>query len=231
MTEDETFLDGLTDESTRRSVLKTGALATAGAGLAGLTSGGGAAQQTDDAGEDGGDENWMRGLVSVEQFRPESRFIITSPQLGWNPTINGIQDDVWSDFNTRVIRYMNSNEQVLFWPTTQAQLPSYDQQRGYVIDGEGYTGPDNTLVPEVYRMHAEYAPFGNSGYVGVRFTPVEQDEQSARLENEGFFAEEENQAAPDDFMVSLPYGDENGTESTATGTPSETESGNATGGN
>lgn len=195
MTDDETILDRLTGESTRRSVLKSGALATAGAGLAGATSGSGVAQEGDGEG-DGvvGDQNWRKGIMAVTQFQPTARFIITSPVIEWSPNVEEIQDNLWSEYNTRVVRYLNSNEQVLFWQAQDAQVPEFNQQAGYVVDAEGDTFQEGRPQPEIFRMRAESSPLGASGYVTVNFAPVGEDEENQFFDDEGdVFFEDDNE--------------------------------------
>ncbi len=221
MTDDESLLHELTGESTRRSVLKSGALATAGAGLAGVTSGGATAQD-DDGLADG--QEWDKAIMPVGQFQPNSRFIITSPVLEWSPNVPEIRDNVWSEYNTRAIRYLNTNEQVLFWQAQDAEVPNFNQEAGYVVDAEGDTAPDgNTPQPEVFRMRAQYSPFGDSGYVTVNFTPVGEDEQDDWLDNDDWwYDDEEDQVGIGDDVID--GGNGNATGGNATG-------GNATGGN
>ena len=224
MTDDENLLDRLTGESTRRSVLKSGALATAGASLA---TGGVAAQEGDGAGDGAGDgvgdgQNWMKGILPAAQFRPSARFIITSPVIEWTPNIAEIQDNVWSEYNTRAIRYLNSNEQVLFWQAQDAQVPEFNQQAGYVVDSAGDVGPNNTPQPEIYRMNTEYAPFGTSGYVTVQFSPVREDEEDDWLDNDDWwYADDEEAAGLGDDVINGGNGNttpiENGTNNSTSG--------------
>ena len=181
MNEDENLSDRPDGESTRRSVLKSGALATAAAGLVGASAGGAVAQESD--GTAGAGRNWMRAIMSTAQFRSRSRFIITSPVLDWSPDVAGIQNNVWSQYNTRVIRYLNTNQQGLFFQAQDAQVPEFDQQAGYVVDGEGDTAPNGTPQPEIYRMNARFGPLGTSGYVAIQFRSVSENEEDDWLDN------------------------------------------------
>ncbi|WP_225333197.1 hypothetical protein [Halomicrobium urmianum] len=196
MTDDHDLLDKFTDP-TRRSVLKKGAAATAGLGLTAAGSGSAAAQ---DDGDDDiiDDREWDKAIIPAGQFQPRSRFIITSPVLQWNPRVEEIRDNVWSEYNTRAIRYLNSNEHVLFWQAQDAEVPEFDQEAGYVVDAEGDTFQDDTPQPEVFRMHSEGALFGDSGYVTINFTPVGEDEEDQLFNDEGdvFFEDEPREAEP-----------------------------------
>lgn len=194
MTDDQNLLDRLTDDSTRRSVLKKGALATAGAGLAGISTGGAAAQVEDDGVVD--DQEWDKGIISTGQFQPRGRFIITSPVLRWNPRVEEIRDNVWSEYNTRLIRYLNTNDIVPFWQAHEAEVPDFNEQAGYVVDDEGDTFQDGTVQPEVFRMNADASLFGDSGYLTVQFTPVGEDEEEALFDDEGVFFEDDVDGSP-----------------------------------
>ncbi|MFB6164394.1 MAG: hypothetical protein ABEJ31_04480 [Haloarculaceae archaeon] len=205
MTDDDTSVFGeLFDDETRRSVLKKGAMATAGAGLASSATGSAAAQDNgtdggNDGGVLGGDQTWQKAIMPVSQFQPNSRFVITSPVVRWSPNVAAIRDDVWSDYNTRTIRYLNTNENVLFWQAHEAQVPNYNKDAGYVVDAEGDTGPNNTPQPEVFRMHPEYSPLGDTGFLTVQFTPVGEDEEQTWLENnDWWYAQDDDPVTPDD---------------------------------
>lgn len=191
MTDEENLLQRLTGESTRRSVLKSGALATAGAGLAGASTGGAAAQDDDDVLDN---QEWDKAIIAAAHFQPASRFIITSPVLQWDPNVEEIEDNIWSEYNTRAIRYLNQNEQVFFWQAHEAEIPNFNQEAGYVVDAEGDTFQDGTMQPEIFRMHSEGSIFGDSGYVTVNFTPVGEDEEDAFFDDEGdiFFENDED---------------------------------------
>lgn len=185
------LLNDLTGDSTRRSVLKGGALATAGVGLAGVTTGSGAAQ--DNGVVD--NQEWDKAIIAASHFQPRGRFIITSPVLQWDPNVEEIEDNVWSEYNTRMIRYLNNREQVPYWQAHQAEVPEYNQQAGYVVDAEGDTGPNKTPQPEIFRMHSEGSLFGASGYVTINFTPVSEDEEDDLLDDDDWWYDDDGDAA------------------------------------
>ncbi|WP_226012051.1 hypothetical protein [Halomicrobium salinisoli] len=194
MTDHQNLLDKFADP-TRRSVLKKGAAATAGLGLTAASSGSAAAQDDDEVLED---QEWDKAIMPAGQFQPRSRFIITSPVLQWNPRVEEIRDNVWSEYNTRAIRYLNSNEHVLFWQAEDAEVPNFNQEAGYVVDAEGDTFQDGNPQPEIFRMHSESALFGDSGYMTVNFTPVGEDEEDQYFNDEGdiFFEDEPQEGEP-----------------------------------
>jgi hypothetical protein len=194
MTEDNDLLESFMDGSTRRSVLKTGTLATAGLAL-----GTGTATAQDDDGDVVGNQEWDKAIMPVSQFHPASRFVITSPVIRWQPNVSAIQDNVWSEYNTRTIRYLNTNETSLFWQSHRAEVPEFNDQAGFVVDAEGETGPNDTPQPEVFRMRSEGSFLGDSGYVTVQFTPVGEDEQQDLLDDDWWYADDEDAIGLDDI--------------------------------
>lgn len=212
MTDDDTSIN-----DSRRSVMKKGMVAAGALALGG--SGTVTAQEGEDqtngedeteeggAGEDGADEGdddalteeWDKAIMQTGTFRPAGRFIITSPVISWNPNVADIRDNLWSEYNTRSIRYLGDPTQYSFWQAHDAEVPDFNQERGYVVDAEGATGPDDTVQPEVFRMHTEYSPLGDAGYVTVNFTPVSEDEQEDWLDNDDWWTDD----VDDEDMVGL----------------------------
>ncbi|WP_101296861.1 twin-arginine translocation signal domain-containing protein [Halegenticoccus soli] len=169
-------------ESTRRDVLKTGAAAAAGIGLA--SAGTATAQDGDD---DIIEEQGGKALIFTNQFRPGARFVITSRVLDWVPNVPDVQDSVWSNYNTRNIRYLNTNEIVPFFIAQDAEIPPYKQQFGYVVDDEG-DFRNGTQQPEVYEMNRQWEPFGdNPNLFTVQFSPVNEDEEDDVLEDDDWW--------------------------------------------
>ncbi len=204
---DENTSDRPDGESTRRSVLKRGALATAAAGLAGVTSGGAAAQESD--GTPGDDRNLMSAIISAALYRPNARFFITSPVLDWSPKVPEVQDNVWSDYNTRVLRYLNTDQEAMFYQAHEAQIPQFDQEAGYVVDAEGDTGPNGAPQPEIFRMHPGFGLLGDSRYMAIRFSSVPEEEEDDWLDNDDWWyaGKDEDAVGPDD----VPGSDGNAT--------------------
>ncbi len=180
MTDKNNLLETLTGDSSRRSVLKTGALTTAGLTLTGV---GSAAAQQDDGIVDGESD---KALMFADQFNPNSRFVITSPVIEWNPNVQEVRDADWSEYNTRMIRYLNTGQRAQFFMAEDAEVPEYDQQAGYVVDAEGDTQQGNPQ-PEVFSMEQEWAPFGASRLVTVNFSPVGEDEEDDLLDDEDWW--------------------------------------------
>ncbi|WP_136716316.1 hypothetical protein [Halorientalis salina] len=186
MTEDNDLLESFMDGSTRRSVLKTGTLATAGLAL-----GTGTATAQEDDGDGGGlGEEYDKALMFADQFNPNSKFVISSPVLQWNPNVQEVREAAWSEYNTRMIRYLNTGQRATFFQAEAAEVPEFDQEAGYVVDAEGDTSEQGTPQPEVFDMHQEWAPFGASRLVTVNFTPVGEDEEDALLEQEDWWTQD-----------------------------------------
>lgn len=147
---------------TRRSFLTKGALAAGAAvGLAGCSqlrgqeapANGTATDSptgTDAPGKGGG-----KALMFNTEFRGGAQFRVVSPVIEQRPDVEGVQeDDVFSEYNTRVIEYLNTDEDVTFFPAHDAQV-----QQG-----------------RVYELHDNFTLFSDetndAGIIDVRFTRV-----------------------------------------------------------
>lgn len=192
-------LTDVSNDQSRRSILKKGALSVGALALG--ASGTAAAQNGDDDGgffdddNDGEifDDQYRKALMYVGQARPGKRFVITSPVIDWTPDIGEIQDNIWSNYNTRTMRYLNSDEQHLFWVAHEADIPEYDSSEGYVVDAEGDTGPNDTPQPEVYEMHAEWTPLGgDAAYMTLNFTPADEDTEDDLLDTEDWWLDDDD---------------------------------------
>ncbi len=193
MTENDTILDGIADESSRRSFMKRSAIASGGLAM-GLSATGTVAAQ------DGGDQNGdaMRGLMFNTQFHPRARFEVNSQAIDWAPIETDQQGDnflaepndellfddpeVFANFNTRVVDYQIGRQSwALLFPYEQANVeqgqtyelspafspfgPDDFQQFGIQQgDYDGFYGPDQS-------------PYANQGFnelglVTVEFSPA-----------------------------------------------------------
>ncbi|MFB6179366.1 MAG: hypothetical protein ABEI77_06550 [Halorientalis sp.] len=194
MTDDSPSFESLLDDSTRRSVLKTGSLAAAGLSVIG--SGTAAAQN----GNGGVDQASDKALLFADEFNPNARFVITSPVIRWVPKVEQVRDADWSDYNTRMIRYLNTGQRATFFMAEAAEVPEFDQDAGYVVDAEGDT-TQGTPQPEVFQMNQEYAPFGASRLVTVNFRPVGEDEEDRLLGNEDWWLNGTDDQTPTDTQT------------------------------
>ena len=176
---DTNLLGKLVDEETRRSFLKKGAFATAGASLA---SGSAAAQAEGDDGLGAGDDEddvvdeQFRGVVFQNNFRPDANFVITSPVLDWTPDVPADIGGPLTAFNTRMITYMNTGERVPLFVSQDAENVDYVDDYGYVPDNDQEFAEDEWVQPEVFEMDNQYSAFGQTNrLLTVQVNPLEED--------------------------------------------------------
>lgn len=106
----------MTDDNTphetdsRRTFLKKSAV-TSGALLVGVSSADTVAAQ------DGGGD----ALMFTDEFYAEAQFRVISPVLNEDPSIEGFSE-IWNDYNTWMIEYLNTNEEVYLFPTEDAEI-------------------------------------------------------------------------------------------------------------
>ena len=177
MTRDNDTIDRLLGGETRRSFIKKSAVATVGASA--LGSGVGAAQ-------DGGDgeltEGW-KALISGDNFHPQGRFTFVSGVVEWTPTYGDVQDSWFSDYNTRMIRWLNTNQTVPMFVAQSANIGEYDEELGFVADVD-----DDQNQPQLFEVNQEWTPFGdNPQLVTVNASPVAEEEEDEILQNEDWW--------------------------------------------
>lgn len=155
----------------KKSALTSGALAL---GLSGTV----AAQETETTTGNGGAQgDGGKALMFNDEFRPGAQFRVVSPVLEQNPDVEGVeQGDIWSEYNTRSIEYLNTNEQVLLFPAHDAEI-----QQG-----------------QVYELESNFSLFADNvadeGIISVEFDPVP--------ENDVLIPDDDNQLNPgDDFGI------------------------------
>jgi len=202
MTENDSLLDRIVSDETRRSFLKKGAVATAGVAAA---SGGVSAQDGDD---DFGDldDNW-KALTFIDNFHPNARFTFVSGVVEWVPNYGDVTDSWFSEYNTRMIRWLNTDEVVPLFVAHDAEVGEYDDDLGFVTDAD-----DDGNQPQLFEMNREWTPFGdNERLITVNVSPVGEDEEDRILQDEDWWQDGGNA--------------QNGTE---TGTETGTEGGNGT---
>ncbi|NEU58509.1 twin-arginine translocation signal domain-containing protein [Halorussus sp. MSC15.2] len=113
MTEDDTLIEELTGESSRRTFMKSGALASGGLALGMSGTGTVAAQQ------DGGG-NQKRGLMPQDQYYPSAQFTVRSKPLPWAPVYDENQDNFLNEENQGLLFqnpaiFRNMNTRVVEW--------------------------------------------------------------------------------------------------------------------
>lgn len=181
MTDNDFNLTDLMSDDSRRSFLKKGAATT---GIAALGLSGTAAAQQDgdgvfDEAEAQEQEQFTAAMFSTA-FRPGGRFIITSPVIDWTPDVEQNIAGRFAAFNTRVIQYVDTNEQVLFFQAQDAEVPQYDPELGYVPDDDEEFGEGEFVQPQVYTFGWDQEVFGGqnrSGLIAVSAAPLQEDEE------------------------------------------------------
>ena len=145
-----------------------------GAGV--LASGVGGAQ------DDGLTERW-KALISADNFHPEGRFTFVSGVIEWTPSYGDIQDSWFSNYNTRMIRWLNTNQTVPLFVAQDANVGEFDQDLGFVADVD-----DDQNQPQLFEMNKEWTPFGdNPQLITVNANPVPDEEEDEILQNEDWW--------------------------------------------
>ena len=164
-------------DSTRRSFMKTSAAGIASAALA--TTGVGTAVAQDDGVLD---EGW-KGLIFANNFHPQARFTFVSGVTEWTPNFGEVQDNWFSGYDTRMIRWFNTGEVVPLFVAQDANVGEFNQELGFVADVD-----DDPNQPQVFEMDQEWTPFGDSPrFITVNVSPVPEDEEDQILENEDWW--------------------------------------------
>ncbi|WP_218836317.1 twin-arginine translocation signal domain-containing protein [Halorarum salinum] len=178
----DTLLEQVVGGESRRSFLKKGTLATVGAGAA--VSGAVHAQE-DDAGGGGLDDEWQ-GLIFANDFQPNARFTFVSGVVEWTPNYGDVQDSFFADYNTRMIRWLNTGENDTLFVAEDANVGQYDEDAGFVTDAD-----DDPNQPQLFEMNQDWTPFGdNERLINVNVSPVDEDEEDAILENEDWWLDD-----------------------------------------
>lgn len=177
------------DGKLRRTFMREGAVASGGLAL-GLSAAGSVSAQ------DGGilDGN-AKGLISSGNVYPAARFVFVSGVVEWTPNYGDIRDSWFSDFNTYMIRWLNTGNVVPFWVAEEADVGQFDSDLGFVTDDEDQS------QPRLYEMEREFTPFGdNPRLTEVEFSAIDQEEEDAILENEDWWQEGDG-GGPGDGMA------------------------------
>lgn len=129
-------------------------------------------------------------------FRPESEFIITSPVIEWTPNVPVDLGSPFKGYNTRVIRYRGTGDNVLFFQSQEADIQQFDEGLGYVPDDDEEFAENKIVQPEIYSLWNEASFYEETNrLVTAFFSPVEEDAEDDFLNDEDSgFGEE------DDFL-------------------------------
>ncbi|UPV75823.1 hypothetical protein M0R89_07115 [Halorussus limi] len=149
-------------DSSRRTFLK-GTLA-GGLALGGMA--GGAFAQ------DGGQAETKRfeALIFAGSFHPGARFEVTSDVLNYTPVVpEGAR--TFGDYNSRVIKYLNTDERVLFFPSNDAEV-----RKGAVYEMSESLEPVNQRNAPVWRV--TFGPVSDAATTTAGQTTTGQDNET-----------------------------------------------------
>lgn len=92
------------------------------------------------------------------------------------PDYGEIDGSWFSDYNTRQIRWQNTDEVVPLFVAQDAPVGQFDEDLGFVTDANR---------PQLYEMNEEWAPFSDSSrLLTVNVSPVSEKEENDVLQNE-----------------------------------------------
>jgi len=111
------------------------------------------AQEGDDQRED---YSWQ-ALTYTWNYYPKARFAIVSPVVEWVPGPADVRDSIYADYNTRMIRWLNTGETVPLFVAHDANLGEYVPELGYVVDPR-----EDERSPQLYEMGRQFSPFGDN---------------------------------------------------------------------
>ncbi|MBX0296820.1 hypothetical protein [Haloarcula nitratireducens] len=167
------------DSDSRRSFLKKGALASSVLALG--VSGTAAAQETD-GGVGDLDDNW-KALTFIDNFHPNARFTFVSGVVEWAPNYGDVQDSYFSDYNTYMIRWLNTDNVVPLFVAQGANIGEYDADLGFIPDDD-----DDQNQPQLFEMNREWTPFGdNERLITVNASPVGEETEDEILANDDWW--------------------------------------------
>ncbi|MFD1587129.1 hypothetical protein ACFR9U_09045 [Halorientalis brevis] len=128
------------------------------------------------------DYSWQ-ALTDVENYYPNARFAIISPVVDWSPEPADVRDSWYADYNTRMIRWLNTGEVTQLFVAHDADLSAYVPELGYVID------PDKERrQPQLFEMGRQFSPFGdNPQLYDVHVNTVRQDLEDRLLQREDWW--------------------------------------------
>lgn len=188
-----------TAESTRRTFLKTGSLAVAGASLTATGLGVVTAQDGDGGLFD--EQNASEGLMYPAHFNPNGLFTITTPPIDNKPEgADGFFEGLFTDYNMRIIRYINPvTQNVPLFPQEEADIGQFEERLGFVVD-DNFIQNDNVVLdgtpladlnenqlgqvrPRIFALAQNTEPFQDSdNLVSVQFSPIPQQEEQRVFE-------------------------------------------------
>lgn len=207
MTDNNTYLpDGVFSSESRRSFLKKSAIATASVSAA--SSGAVSAQ---DGGGDIGEGPW-KALIFQNDFHPNARFTIISKIIDWNPNYAGIDDSWFSNYNTRMIRWLNTGEHAQLFVANNAEVGQYDGDLGFITDDQEQN------QPQVYEVSPEWSLFEDDPRLAtINFGPVEEQTEDQILGTDGWWQDQQGTGTTGGNMTTGGNNTTTGGNNTTTG--------------
>ena len=152
----------------------------------------GVASAQDDDGDGIIDEGPWKALIFQNNFQPEARFTFVSGVVEWTPNYGGIDDSWFSNYNTRMIRWLNTGEHVQLFVAQAAEIGQYDDNLGVVVDDEDQT------QPQVYEVSPEWSPFEDDPKLAtINFSPVEEETEDRLLETDDWWQDRRDAVGTD----------------------------------
>lgn len=183
---DKPLLDRLFEEEERRSFMKKSAATAASVGLVG------SGVATADGASESLQDGEGKALLFVDGFNPEGRFVFVSGVTNWVPNYGDVRDSWFSDYNTRMIRWLNSDEIVPMFVAQDVDVGEYDDDLGFVPDAD-----DDPNQPQVYEVDRQWEPFGdNPRLVTVNFEPLDEDTEDQLLGTDDWWVSDEQASTP-----------------------------------
>lgn len=107
---------------------------------------------------------------------------MVSDVVDWVPNYGAINGSWFSDYNTRQIRWQNTDKVVSLFVAQDANIGEYDENLGFVTDDD-----DDANQPQLYEINREWTwtPLDDSSrLITVNVSPVSEEEEDAIFENE-----------------------------------------------
>ena len=118
----------------------------------------------------------MESADLPEQLPPGGAVSIVSGVLDWTPSYGGIDDAWFSDYNTMMIKWLNTGEHVQLFVADDAEIGQYDQNLGFVPDDQDQD------QPQVYGVSPEWSIFEDDPRLSaITFSPTDEETEEQVL--------------------------------------------------
>ena len=108
---------------------------------------------------------------------------MVSDTVDYVPNYGGVRKAWFENYNTRMIRWLNTDEVVPLFISFDAELGQFNQDLGFVTDTD-----DDPQQPQLYEIDHDFTPvFDHPRLVTVKVTPVDEQGEDAILKNEDWW--------------------------------------------